>query len=445
MPIASDLSELLLHPSESLSLEYKSWLDLSDKSDRARLAKAAIALANHGGGTVVLGMRELNDDTGGIISQVRPGNIPRYSGDDVNAAINRFADPPFHSELQFAIHPQSANEHAIVQVPSGSSVPIMSKKGCEGIISPQRCYIRKPGPKSEEPHTSEEWRAVLNRCVRDGRESMLDAIRSIVQGQGGTPPPSPVLDLLTDFTERSQERWRELIESLPPNAPGRMPFGRYELSAVITDLPPSLSLTDLKRRMENASTVKHTSWGTFLMLNRGSYAPRIHNGKIEAWFGAERHPYDNSPAHANFWQADTSGHFYLIRGFDEDGNDQIDPGKYFDVTLPIWRIGEAMLFIARLATELGHDPTISFQCKYVGLRGRILIRLDGKGFVPPPTRVSSSDAITLSTQVRAFQIRDNLSEVLRSFLAPLYELFDFFELPPPLVTNELKNLTSNHF
>jgi predicted HTH transcriptional regulator len=58
MPTIDDLKLLLEYPSEKLSIEYKSWLDLTDNAAKANLAKAAIALANEGGGIIVLGMRE---------------------------------------------------------------------------------------------------------------------------------------------------------------------------------------------------------------------------------------------------------------------------------------------------------------------------------------------------------------------------------------------------
>lgn len=52
------IRELALNPREELDVELKQWLDLSDKTDRANLAQAILAMANHGGGTVLLGFEE---------------------------------------------------------------------------------------------------------------------------------------------------------------------------------------------------------------------------------------------------------------------------------------------------------------------------------------------------------------------------------------------------
>ena len=55
----------ILNPTEDLDAEYKGWLDLHKEPDRANLAKAVIALANHGGGVIVLGFEELPTGLGG--------------------------------------------------------------------------------------------------------------------------------------------------------------------------------------------------------------------------------------------------------------------------------------------------------------------------------------------------------------------------------------------
>ena len=66
MPTTAELQILLEFPVEKLKVEYKSWLKLDENPGRATLAKAAIALANEGGGVIVLGMREDNAQGGAL-------------------------------------------------------------------------------------------------------------------------------------------------------------------------------------------------------------------------------------------------------------------------------------------------------------------------------------------------------------------------------------------
>lgn len=445
MASASALQNLLAEePQETLSAEYKSWLDFGDSRGRATLAKAAIALANHGGGIIVLGMRG-QESKGPLESVPRPANVGRYTQDDINSVINRFADPEFHCELSFAIHPVTKIEHAFVSVPSDIGVPVMSSRDCEGVIAARKCYIRKPGPRSEEPFDAQEWRALLDRCVRSGRESMLDSIRAIVQGRAGSVPQRAVGEGLTAFTEATRSRWADLVASLPADDPARFPHGHYELGFEILDAKPLPNLGELRRAMQQASAVKHTGWGPFVQLSRQEYEPRVVGGAIEAWLGlpAER-VLGRNPAHSDFWRADASGRLVLIRGYDEDDAPRREPGRWIDVTLPVWRVGEAILFVGRLAELFGEDLSFLVRCRYLGLRGRVLTSLEGRRMLFEDRRCADNE-VTLERQITRMQARDNLVEVLHALLSPLYERFSFFELSEKLVSEEVDRLTHGRF
>jgi predicted HTH transcriptional regulator len=52
------LQELVVHPREDLAIEIKGWLDLSNVADKANLAQSLMAMANHGGGFILIGFTE---------------------------------------------------------------------------------------------------------------------------------------------------------------------------------------------------------------------------------------------------------------------------------------------------------------------------------------------------------------------------------------------------
>jgi predicted HTH transcriptional regulator len=79
IPTTAELQILLQFPTEKPTVEYKSWLNLNENLGKSILAKAAIALANEGGGIIVLGMREDNTQGGALGSQPRPATLGRYS------------------------------------------------------------------------------------------------------------------------------------------------------------------------------------------------------------------------------------------------------------------------------------------------------------------------------------------------------------------------------
>jgi len=441
MPTQDELQTLLAFPAESLSVEYKSWLNLEENAGKANLAKAAIAIANEGGGIIILGMREDVSNGGLLASLSRPTSIPRYHPDDVNAAIARFCEPVFHCDVAFVSSPVTGYEHVFVMVPGGSKVPIMSKRGCDNVISQQRCYVRKPGPKSEEALTAQEWNAVLERCLQARRESMLDAIRVILQGHSAPLAKDAVVDKLAAFSSEAQKRWLELVSSISPETPAKLNHGRYEVYFEIVDVPPCASLSDLRQRMSQAGQIKHTGWGPFVDLGREPIAPQPVDGNIEAWMGYEDF---GTPAFSDFWRAHPSGLFCLIRGFDEDGTDEYVPGRAFELANPIRRIGEPLLYMARLARLFGGDPDILVECRYYGLANRTLT--SGRGRTPLSfDRVCRDNFAVLSTRASPSQIDDNLVEIVQSLLKPLYEKFAFFEIAPQIVAQEIEKLAKARY
>lgn len=441
MATIEDLQQLFQLQAETLATEFKSWLDLSTAAGRAPLAKAAIALANHGGGTIVVGMREAANQP--IGSHQRPHDLTRYTTDAVNAAINRYADPQIHCDVVHINHPATGHEHAFVVVPGGYSVPVMAAKGTDGEILAQKVYIRKPGPKSEEPFTADEWRTLLDRCVRANRDSLLDAIRDVVAGRPLDAVVKEQIDRLLEFTDNSRESWKGRIATLPEEDPARFLLGSYELSFRILGVQPIEGLRELRDVMQKASEVLMTGWGPFVFLDRSPIGPVPVGDVIEAWVG---HPAENGRdgRHADFWRAHPEGLLYEIRAFDEDFTEKATPGTAMDLTMPIWRVGETLLYVARFARMMGEDPEIAIRVRYSGLKDRTLQSLFNFRYFSYE-RQCFVDSVQLAGQTRVSTVEDNLAEVLLQLLKPLYDAFNFAPLNIDMIRAELSKFRNNRY
>ncbi|NOZ42889.1 MAG: hypothetical protein GXP02_06965, partial [Alphaproteobacteria bacterium] len=100
MPPIRDLLPFITEPREDLGAEYKTWLDLSGNDHKAILAKAAIALANHGGGFIIMGFKERDQERDQELHSIaRPDDMQEITQDSINAAIRHFATPEFHCEM----------------------------------------------------------------------------------------------------------------------------------------------------------------------------------------------------------------------------------------------------------------------------------------------------------------------------------------------------------
>ena len=91
------LAELVEEPREALDVEVKDWLDLDDKSHQATLAKEIIALANHGGGYIVIGFREEKGRFSS--SSLAPTDLNGWSQDRVQGVVDRYLDPPIQCRV----------------------------------------------------------------------------------------------------------------------------------------------------------------------------------------------------------------------------------------------------------------------------------------------------------------------------------------------------------
>ena len=439
MASIKDLLPLITEPRENLAYEYKYWLDLTSKDhkDKAKLAKAAIALANHGGGFIVIGF-----DDKGLVSQPRPEEIPEITQDSVNAAICRYADPEFHCEVYEVLHPDTDVSHTIVVVPNTLTVPVMSKQGYryrdKEVIAKNSYYIRKPGPRSEQPQMAEEWRTLLNRCVRATRDEMLEAIPSIVTGRVETQDSIPnALDDLRDYCTLARDRWEGLVSDEPDISPARFPHGYYEMAFSLVGATPANSLDELRNRLSDAGRIDLSGWPPFLYASGQS---RPHDDFVEAWLGRPDHRRHRESYQYDFWRASRDGKLYTVRGYREDDErDHKPPGRMFHTTLPIWRVGEGLLFASRFAATFEEVDQIAVYCRFTGLENRCLVSSHSNALLSMGNPCSTGEVI-LTGQITQQQVQDNLAEVLHPLLRPLYEKFDFYELSFDLVAKEVQRL-----
>jgi hypothetical protein len=384
------LADLLRDPREDLDFEIKNWLDLRGDNDaKATFAKAALALANGGGGFIALGLVEV----GGVVVEApgRPATFDVYGQDLINGIVQNYADPPFHCSVHIVPNPVGAL-FPIVVVPGGHRVPIRARRaGPHGnTVDVNAIYIRKPGPRSETPQSAQEWEMLLAQCFANRRDEMFDQIRDLVTGTVRQGTPGPTVPRLDNWIAASQARWNVLTAPLPEGAGPRCAHGSYwfayEIDGAIRAVEPS-KFPEILR----ASVVRHSGWPPFWYPTRAGIEPYAIDGLVECWLGGDpRTPItERDPAHSDFWRISPEGLAFLLRGYQEDGLEAarpgrpvVAPGTVFDVTVPVWRVGETMLHAASLTRNLVEGPAmISFVASYRGLAGRTLTSLSGLRWV----------------------------------------------------------------
>ena len=447
---ADRLGDLLVEPREDLDLEVKNWLDLrGDTSHKATFAKAAMALANHGGGFILLGFED--GDAGMIEAADRPKALTAYSQDVVNGIVERYCEPSFHCEVRFESSP-AGSVFPVVKVPGGHRVPVRAKKSApqEKIFRKNDIYVRKPGPRSEAPHSTQDWDDLLSRCLENRGDELVSQLRRVLAGLEPRPQPEDPDERLDRWAQECFGRWSELIEDLPPEVGARFPHGHCSFAYEVVGGAGKATLQELPEVLR-ASVVRHSGWPPFWYPTRQEIEPYPFNGAVECWLGGDKAAVmGRDAAYSDFWRIAPDAFAYLIRGYQEDGGDigqagprAVEAGTVFDVNLPVWRAGEALLHAAIFAENLlGRSTTVRFLAHYTGLSGRSLVSLTNPLRPVHRERVSRDESIRLAVEAESEAIAANLPEIVHELLAPLYALFGFFDLPTSLVAGELEKMRS---
>lgn len=436
---------ILANPTETPKIECKTWLDLNDNHDKAVIAKAAIALANSDGGTIVFGVTEDNSAGRRLTCEPRPPGLSRYTGDAIGSAINKYADPDIDFNLEFENHPETDEEYAFVEIPGGMQQPVFAKKSFDGVINRLTCYVRKPGPKSEEPRTAQEWRDLLNRCVRANSDSLLDGIRTIINGRPVDTSPTQSNELqLREFMAASKTRWQERLHEVDEDDVARLRSGYWAFAFSILGESTWPTLSDLRRALDETrpAGLRHR---LFADVARSGSSPYAAEGSIEAWTGHPKEGRYRSPYSCSFWRATLGGEFYHLEGFFEDSqHNRTEPGTrlYTDLSLQLHAM--MLKLAARIARSVGEEAEIVICSELTGLKGRYLTGSQAWWSPFPDDPHSSIDCFPLKPQRLTQElINNNLVEILYDFLDPLYEKFSFYKLKQGWVESAVEKVRSD--
>jgi transcriptional regulator with XRE-family HTH domain len=253
------------------------------------------------------------------------------------------------------------------------------------------------------------------------------------------------------FVQKAFERWRELTSKLPSDSVGHLPDGSYRfdycLEGDIKLLEPH-QFSDLLKK----AVVRHTGWPLFLFLTRQELKPYEIDGLIECWLKPEdagpNRPLGDA-AHCDFWRAAPTGRTFTIRGYQEDTQETFAPRTIFDTTLPIWRMGEALLHAENLTKLIARETDsvkVKFRAHYTSLAGRVL-----RAWGNPSSSLmfegsaARSDEALLETTVSAHEISARLPQILHPLVASLFERFGVTGLSEETVAGEVSRLRASSF
>ncbi|MCL5104345.1 MAG: ATP-binding protein [Armatimonadetes bacterium] len=439
------LEDLILYPREDLGAEIKPWLDLSTCEDKANLAQAMLALANFGGGFVVIGFNEGQGRW--TPAKPAPSDLSWYNQDIINGIVKSYAEPPFQCEVHHVKHPHGDDVFPIVVVPGAARIPIRSKRDGPDRkhVRDNTYYTRAPGPESRPIASAKEWDDLIARCVRSARESIVADLRDILLGYNAPPiqqPEEEARKRLTAFKGVAYSRWKSRVDSeLANEKPSRYAAGTWSIAyAVVGDF----DYPDLPQlRQILGQIVGHeTGWPVWWVAqNNEKLKPHPYNGLVECFL---RDTSSADAMHSDFWQASPEGMLFELRGYESDCDSRIEPGTILDVLEPIRLVGECLLHAERFVNALAvADASILMHALWEGLSGRVLkfwFGDFGRRIYDLDYYKIEQDSIESEILVPVEKITTNLPELVQNVTQPLYEAFNFYAIPPDILIHELQLL-----
>lgn len=442
----SDLTDIVDYPRETLEIELKEWVDLTDRVVQAKLAKHLAALANHGGGYVLFGFC---DDMS--IAPSRPAELSHFNRDTFSSIIKRYLNPTFQCEV-IMVTASGGLVYPIIRVPSHGSTPVAAKadgpsdsKGQPQGVKSGTYYIRKPGPESAPIQGAEEWHPLIRRCVIADRDGLLADIARVVQ-----PSSEPVAvaaeRLLQTWHADSDKRWRAIVaKATALQWPVDIESNHCQLSyMILSDDGALIPSSELKGVLERVNLDVHqtvwTGWSMFYPFTRPEIAAALHpeheDGRgVDVLESNLIGDGDFDISLPDYWRYAADGRATIIRPYREDRKSTVEgkgrvAGTWLSPETVIRETAELVTH-ARHMAERFDGGRVLFQCSWRGLAGR---EIDDFGSIYwSPGRVAHADQRTTTGSWEVSMLAANSNAVIANLSCPVLSLFGFNDCSAELV------------
>lgn len=442
----NQLQELIDNPNETLEVEHKSWLDLSDDNEaRADLARHIAAIANHGGGSIVFGLDDVTMKFAG------PNPFPKvnFNRDLISGIVKRYLEPTFQCDIQI-IRSEIGNDHPIILVPPHGSAPICAKADGPQVNGKPRgiaqgiYYTRKPGPESAPILTSTEWTPIIRRCAMHERTAILGAIDLALRGPAHPNPTSA--EALKAWHDAAHSIYLEDVQKYAPGSILEKSHVQFSYAIGRQDnqkLDPSRLIDVLRRINSEVEDLVRTGWSMFYPFSPQEIAPYFSTDP-NAGIGDEdfiqaallRDPRKGDGiSFPDMWRVSADGKATIIRNYWEDdlGFSQgmgLKPGSWFSPNMLVRSLAELVRHARGFSERFDNPTTISFLCEWHGLEDRMLA--DPQAMWSLRRALTRANHRTISRTWPVSAAAGSWVDIVAELAAPIVRLF----MPDYSVTSE---------
>lgn len=355
---------ILLSGIERKDLDYKAanaW-DESDKKACCEIVKDILGMANTDGGYVVIGVAEEQGVfkwTGLTADQLATWDTSR-----LNRFLQNYAEPPINARL-VKIENEGAT-FVLIEVPVFSDTPHLCQKGYPGVLTAPALYVRTDNNETAPVSSSADFRAVVERSVRNRSDRLLESFRAILTGSADAA------------SEGDRDLFEQQIAEAFESAASRDPYpdkgytGYYQCVAAPSRFVRDRFPLPYLRGAADKASVNYRGWPFLFVDEQHTYV--VQDG-IETTVQTDDF---NGNDMYDFWQLRCSGllvHQALMR--EECMARHQEVGAFAAVTEVVSYVAEAVDSMGRLYTALdlaGED--ISLELRLRGTNERVLRSID---------------------------------------------------------------------
>ncbi len=428
--MAIDLADLVDNPREALDIELKSWLNLSDNLNRAKIARHIAALCNHGGGYLIFGFR---DDYS--VDPDRPASLDAYNHDTFNAIIKRYLLPVFECQV-IKVASSAGPEFVVVRVPGHETMPVCTVSGgpqdAKGTPQGLRLgtyYIRLPGPESAPITSPQQWSVLIRRCTLNDRETLLREMAHVLQDKEAGVPG--VEERLSDWDKANEQRFDALLQAAKGFSwPVPLTGNHYRLSYLVQHEDEHIPINELRPLLEEINNEVRdtvwTGWSMFYPFTRPEIAATVHpensDGTGEDLLETNligEGQFDTSMP--DFWRVAPDGRATLVRGYREDVRLE-ESGAWLSPETVLRETAELVRHARAFARHFPTASAVSFRCTWNGLNGRQIGDFDPSIYWSPG-RIATADKRTTCGEWPIVKLNTDWHQIVAELGCPILTLF----------------------
>ena len=388
------LLDIIYRTHERTDIEYKRSLAWAGE-DRFKLIKEILALANFGGGYLVLGHEDEPTNAQQKYTGMVADHLKSWEITNVCRDINNYCRPALDVQLMTVEGKDDGVSFLVVRVPGHGELPHVCSKdkhagNGEELLKKGVLYIRTKNKSCEQIADSEDWRILLRRCLLHARDALMSDFEHILAGRTRSEQ---------DDTPRIQDPWSEM-DTFDVMA-------REHLGADLHDLVFREVLcfpqyrwrepeVELVRNALSESCYDYSGWPFIFFSDRFDIPVSYLDGVISSlgpadFYGRRRF---------NFWAFDYArGIFYAKNMTQESGLDQ---PRVLDPSVQAPFIADAILSIARLFRhlEIDLDDALILAIRYSNLKGTRVQSLNDYDFRIYPSPEFADEKLSVSHEDR---------------------------------------------